>query len=57
MTQEDYNDMMRWAWERTTSQKSTICVLCPDCKEPYVGDSKSLCADCDSKQKSAGGGS
>jgi len=45
MKQEDYNEMMRYPWERTT-KKAMELPICPACKNRYCGDGTSLCADC-----------
>lgn len=50
MRQEDFNDMMRLPWERE-QKKAAALPTCPICNQPYMGDGKKPCVDCEKQEK------
>jgi hypothetical protein len=52
MKQEDYNEMMRYPWERHTAKIEPLR-RCPNCGEFYTGDGVVPCTEC-AAQKDAG---
>ena len=45
MKQEDYNEMMRYPWERKASKCEPL-PKCPKCGEEYCGDGVAPCIEC-----------